>query len=100
MVSSRAKRGAIVNDADLLAEWIDDIARDTRSEIEVLAPEVLNWQPDPDANSIGLTVWHYTRWLDLLSVRVFDNRAQHEEQWFMQGWAHRTGYDPTGHGLG
>ncbi len=87
-----------MQDVELLAEWVQDFARDMRREIEPLSTEDLSWQPDPQANSIGITVWHVSRWLDLLLVRILQNRPPEEEQWHVQGWAARTGYDP--HGIG
>ena len=88
-----------MTDVELLAEWIEDLRKDVRRVIEELPPEALDWQPDAEANSIGLTVWHVSRWLDLLAVRVFQNRAQSEEQWFTRGWAEKYQYDPSGLGL-
>ena len=87
-----------MNDIELLAEWVEDFAHDVRSEIEDLSPEDLAWQTDPQANSIGVTVWHVSRWLDLLTVRALQNRSPEEEQWHTEGWAAKTGYDPRGIG--
>src|SRR5260370_30284396 len=64
-----------------------------------LSPTELAWRPDAQGNSIGVTVWHYSRWLDLLVVRFLQNRSAGEEQWHTQGWATRTGYDPRGIGF-
>jgi DinB family protein len=58
----------------------------------------LYWQPDPGANSSGVTIWHVTRWLDVLSVRVMDGLPSDQEVWFASGWSQRTGYDPRGLG--
>ncbi|MFQ5409019.1 MAG: DinB family protein [Anaerolineales bacterium] len=88
-----------MDDRDLIMEWIGDLVGDTRREIEALPSEALAWRPDAEANSIGVTVWHYCRWLDLLAVQAIQNRPQSEEQWFTRGWAARTGYDPSGIGL-
>lgn len=88
-----------MTDVEMLAEWIDDVAKDVRNELEDLPPEAIDWQPDPGANSIGVTVFHFSRWFDLISVRTLDDRPQEEEQWFTRGWAEKTGYDPSGVGL-
>jgi hypothetical protein len=82
----------------LLVDWVQRLARDVRKEVGPLSPAELEWRPDPGANSIGLTVWHFSRWLDLLTVRALENRPAGEEQWFTRGWAARTGYDPRGLG--
>jgi hypothetical protein len=88
-----------VKDIELLAEWIEELARDTRDVVEKLTNEQLAWKPDSEGNSIGMTVWHFSRWLDLLLVRAFENRPQEKEQWFTQGWSVKTGYDPRGLGF-
>ena len=83
---------------EILADWISDLARDVREQVQKLSLDELTWQPDSEANSIGLTVWHFSRWLDLLAVRALENRPPEEEQWFTRGWAQKTGYDPRGTG--
>lgn len=87
-----------MNDLELLIEWLTDVPTDTRQNIENLSEAELAWQPDPEANSIGVTVWHYSRWLDLLGIRMLQDRPQSEEQWFTRGWATQTNYDPSGIG--
>jgi hypothetical protein len=82
----------------LLEDWVQKLAGQVRQEVERLSPEELNWQPDAEANSIGVTIWHFSRWLDLLKVRALENRPPSEEQWFTRGWSERTGYDPRGLG--
>jgi len=88
-----------MQDVELLFEWAGELATEMRNEIETLSKETLSWQPAPESNSIGVTVWHVCRWLDLLAVRAIQNRTQAEEQWFTRGWAEKTGYDPRGIGL-
>ena len=89
-----------MNDLELLAELIEDIAHDLRPEIEPLTPDELAWQPGPQANPIGVTLWHMARGLDLLAVRVLQNQPPEEEQWHTRGWRMKTGYDPRGIGYG
>jgi hypothetical protein len=83
---------------EILADWITDLARDVREQIQGLSPDELIWQPDVEANSIGVTVWHFSRWLDMIAVRALENRPAEEEQWFTRGWAENTCYDPRGMG--
>ena len=87
-----------MQDGDLLIEWIADIERDVRSEIEHLSQDQLDWQPAHQMNSIGLTVWHFSRWLDVILVRGLQNKPSEQEQWFTRGWKDKTGYDPSGKG--
>jgi|SRR4051794_23719837 hypothetical protein len=92
-----------MNDREVLADLVSYIAKETRSILAEISPEELAWRPDAEGNSIGVTVWHYGRWLDLLVVRLLENRPAEEEQWHTQGWTAKTGYDPRGigfHGLG
>jgi hypothetical protein len=87
-----------VKDKELLADLVQHLAQQVREEVENLSAEELAWQPDSEANSIGVTVWHFSRWLDLLGVRAFENRPAEEEQWYTRGWAEQTGYRPLGIG--
>jgi DinB family protein len=87
-----------MQDVEIFADLVQKLARDVRDEIAALSPEELVWQPDAEGNSIGVTVWHFSRWLDVLVVQVLENRPAEQEQWFTRGWAQRTGYDPRGVG--
>ena len=84
---------------ELLLEFLEDLNRDLRKEIESLDDEELGWRPDPRANSIGVTVWHVARWFDLLAHQILRGLEATEEIWHRDGWAQRTGYDPRGVGL-
>lgn len=87
-----------MRDAELLADWIAKLAADLRAEIADLDADALAWQPDPEANSIGVTVWHVSRWLDVLTIQILQNRPATDEFWHTAGWAAQTGYDPCGIG--
>ncbi len=89
-----------MNDIDLLSELIGDIGRDLRPEIEPLTVEQLTWEPGPQANSIGVTLWHIARGLDFLTVRVVQGQSAEVELWHTNGWREKTGYDPRGLGYG
>lgn len=89
-----------MTDVELLVELVGDIARDLRPEIEPLSAGELDWQPGPQTNSIGVTLWHVARGLDFLAARVLRGGAAEEELWHAGGWRERTGYDPRGHGYG
>ena len=87
-----------MRDVELLADLIERLVRDVRAEVAELSSEELSWQPDPEANNIGVTVWHFSRWLDMLAIQALANRPAAEELWQTRGWAARTGYDPRGIG--
>jgi len=87
-----------MNDLELLAELIDDLARDLRPVIEPLSPEELAWLPAPQSNSIGVTIWHIARGVDFLATRVLQGKPPEAELWHAAGWRVKTGYDPRGLG--
>jgi hypothetical protein len=89
-----------MTDTEILADLIRRLARGVRAEIAELPREALDWQPDPEANSIGVTVWHFSRWIDFVRVRALEDRPAEDELWFARGWAAETGYDPRGLGFG
>ena len=78
---------------ELYADLIAWLAEGMRGEVEKLSPQELDWQPDAEGNSIGVTVWHVARWLDVVP-RLFQEKPPEDELWLTQGWAERTGYNP------
>ena len=82
----------------MIADLLTDLQSDVRAMVEGLSPDELAWRPDALGNSVGVTVWHFARWLDVLSARVLVNGPVDAEHWHAGGWAARTGYDPTGIG--
>ena len=89
-----------MKDVEILADLVVSISEHTKSVIANLSPAELAWRPDAEGNSISVTVWHYSRWLDLLPVRLLEKKPPEEEQWHTKGWLERTGYDPRGIGFG
>ena len=88
----------MTTDVELLSELITDIYRDLHPIIQTCTSEELNWQPGVEANSIGVTLWHIARGLDLLGTRVLQSKSDEDELWHTNGWRERTGYDPRGIG--
>jgi hypothetical protein len=82
---------------ELYADLIASLVEGTHGEVKDLSPQELAWQPDAEGNSIGVTVWHVSRWFDV-ATRVFQEKPAEDELWLTQGWAERTGYDPRGIG--
>jgi hypothetical protein len=83
--------------AAVLAAWLADLVAMVHEHIADLSADELAFQPDPQGNSIGVTVWHFSRWLDVVG-RAFAGEPSSGELWHTAGWAARTGYDPTGIG--
>jgi hypothetical protein len=63
-----------------------------------MSEEELRWQPHPDVNNPGVTVWHVARWIDLLGTRLFTGRPVSDDVWHAEGWREVTGYEPDGLG--
>lgn len=85
---------------EMLADLVATLANCIRKEVTGLSVPELMWRPDAEGNSIGVTVWHCSRGLDVLKVRFLEQRQASAEQWYTQGWAQKTGYDPRGIGTG
>lgn len=89
--------------AAFLGELVARLERGTLARLRRIAPEALYWQPHRESNSIGVTVWHYTRWWDLFGTVVLPGGPVDAQHWLRDGWLERTGYDPRGkppHGFG
>ena len=85
---------------EMLADLVTTLSKGIHKEVAGLSVPELTWQPDAQGNSIGVTVWHMSRGLDVLKVRFLEQQQAHAEQWFTQGWARKTAYDPRGMGTG
>ncbi len=90
---------APANVAEVLIEGCRDLEQELTARLELMTPEDLRWQPHPDSNSAGVTVWHVARWIDVLGSRVYTGRPAREDVWHTQGWLERTGYEPDGLGF-
>lgn len=84
---------------ELLSTWLHDLTVVVRRRFDGLPDEAVAFRPDPGGNSVGVTLWHFTRWLDLLTQRAWRGEPVNGELWHRNGWAERTGYDPTGLGF-
>ncbi len=86
-----------MQDIELYADLLTDLSQWAHLEVAGLSEEELAWQPDAEGNNIAITVWHFSRWLDVVG-RVLQGRSPAKELWLVRGWAERTGYNP--HGIG
>jgi hypothetical protein len=86
-----------MRDVDVYADLLEALSAWGLREIAELSATELAWQPDAEGNNIAVTVWHFSRWLDVLA-RVFQAQDPRAEVWIAQGWAARTGYNPQGIG--
>jgi len=81
----------------MLAEWVTDLHAVIERQLARTPDAALHWRPARETNSIGDTVWHIARWLDLVCMWL-ENAAPERQHWMADGWAERTGYDPRGVG--
>lgn len=85
---------------DTLIDFMDVYKRGIHSSLENLTPEALAWQPDAEANSIAVTVWHLGRVMDNVKTTRMDAADPADQIWFKEGWAEKYNYDPRGLGDG
>lgn len=89
-----------MNHKDVLLDMLQNYAFGLQRTIADLPDEALQWQPDPQANNIMVTVWHVCRALDVLKVKIMEDRPHQDQLWYARDWASKTGYDPAGLGIG
>lgn len=82
---------------EMLADWVTDLHALIERQLARTPDPALHWRPARETNSIGDTVWHIARWLDLVCMWL-QNAAPERQHWMADGWAERTGYDPRGVG--
>jgi DinB superfamily len=83
---------------DLLLDLLDDNTRRVRQLLEEITDGCLHWQPDLDANSIAVTLWHASRAFDVFMMQHIKGQSNEKEIWIQSGWANKSGYDPRGVG--
>ncbi len=84
--------------SDVLIDLLQTNQRFVHVLLDEIDKELLHWQHDDGANSIGVIVWHIARILDVFLVQKIEGRSAESELWHANGWAERTNYDPTGIG--
>lgn len=82
---------------DVLADLVVHLREGIDRQLTTTPGAALHWRPAREMNSIGDTVWHIARWLDLCDSWLRD-AAPETQHWIADGWAERTGYDPRGVG--
>ena len=87
-----------MQDVKLYADLLVALSKWAHLEVEGLSAAELAWQPDSEGNSIAVTVWHVSRWLDV-TARLLQGKSPGEELWLTRGWAERTSYNPQGIGM-
>lgn len=86
-----------MQDVELYADLLEALSKWAHLEIKGLSVAELTWQPDTEGNNIAVTVWHFSRWLDV-TARLLQGKSPGEELWLTRGWAERTSYNPQGKG--
>jgi hypothetical protein len=87
-----------MNDKEILLDFLNTFAGWFEWVTNEISNEALQWRPDTEANNIALTIWHISRAFDLLVVRLLQNRPDKEQLWYLNGWADKLDYDPSGIG--
>ncbi|MDQ2914966.1 MAG: DinB family protein [Chloroflexota bacterium] len=86
-----------MRDTELVAKWFEDVGARVREQLKSLEEDALEWRADDRGNNVRETVWHISRWIDVLT-RILSGTQPSTERWFTDGWAQRTSYDPRGIG--
>jgi hypothetical protein len=89
-----------MNHKDVLIDMLQHFGYVLHRTITDLPMDALQWQPDSEANNIAVTVWHVCRALDVLKVKIIENKPDQNQLWYHMGWASKTNYVPAGLGIG
>ena len=85
---------------NVFLDMLDHFSMFLHGTVADMPDAALQWQPDPEANNIAVTVWHICRALDVLKVKILENLPDQKQLWYDRGWASKTNYDPAGLGFG
>lgn len=84
---------------ELLLDLLDDNTKCVHQLLDETTDECLHWQPDLDANSIAVTLWHTSRVFDVFMTQHIKDQPNEKEVWMQKGWVEKTSYDPRGLGV-
>jgi len=84
---------------DVLLDLLDDNTKRVHQLLDEITDECLHWQPDPDANSIAVTLWHVSRVFDVFMTQHIKDESNENEVWAQSGWIEKSGYNPFGIGV-
>lgn len=87
-----------MNSKDILLDLLQSYKDGIDYVFKDLPDDALTFQPDPEANHIAVTMWHISRIMDMVVTMRIQNKPIEDEQWFVDGWMDKTGYDPRGKG--
>ena len=87
-----------MNANDVLIDLLEDNRRRLHRFLAAISPDCATWRPEPEANSIAITIWHMARMFDVFLTRQAKGDPAEAECWFSLGFAAQTGYDPRGSG--
>lgn len=87
-----------MNANDVLIDLMADTQRRLHRFFNDFPKDLLYWQPQPGANSIGITLWHMGRLMDVFLFKQIKGEPDEHQCWYRDGWSRRSGYDPRGLG--
>jgi hypothetical protein len=70
------KEHIIMQGVEFYADLLMALSAWAHSEVEGLSVEELVWQPDAEGNNIAVTVWHFSRWLDITARLLQGKRPE------------------------
>jgi hypothetical protein len=88
----------VMNANEVLIDLLEDNRRRLHRLFAAMSHDCVVWEPEADANSIAVTVWHMGRIFDVFLTQQAKGEPAEEECWLRDGWAEQTGYDPRGIG--
>jgi hypothetical protein len=88
----------VLTGSEVMIDCLDDNLRRLKRQMENVEADCLYWQPDAQANSIAVILWHMGRILDVFFHMLALGLPTEQQCWFRCGWAEQTGYDPRGIG--
>ena len=88
----------VLTGTEVMIDCLDDNLRRLKRQMEKIDNHCLYWQPDAEANSIAVILWHMGRILDVFFHLLALGLSTDQQVWFRCGWAEKTGYDPRGIG--
>lgn len=80
---------------ELIKAGLENTTRSVERTLEGLTPAELKWQPRPDANSIGLILFHMARLEDIMVRHLLQRKPQ---TWEAEKWCERLGKDKSDSG--
>ncbi len=84
---------------DVMTDLLDAQVRSIHGDLEDATEEMIHWHAHENANTIAVTIWHFSRIADMVANVILSDKEPSQQFWFTDGYAEKYDYNPLGKGI-